>query len=342
MIKFFINTLIILLASPVIAQETRDVLFDSNDPLKLAFGISIKQIRDAKFDTVYFAHKLYFSGVSGKEDSIQMGVKRRGNFRLQKCYFPPLWIKIDKKKGMNTVFEGNRKLKLVMPCDSRLLSNDLIVREYLCYKLFQKITSESFKAKLVDIDFTELRGRKSKTFQLKGILIEDVSKTAKRLSGQVSKHAKVTPKALNDTCALRFDLFQLLISNTDFSKGFQHNSKLIYKNTKYVPLPYDFDMSGVVDAPYAVVSKVGENQLPIESVTERYYRGFCASKETTEFVRGEFISKEEQLSSLPDKLKGYLSDKDIEHLKSYLKEFFDILKNDNLFQREVLSKCRPR
>jgi hypothetical protein len=207
--------------------------------------------------------------------------------------------------------------------------------------LYEIITTDCFESRIVNVDFT-VRGKKTKTYQIKGILIEDVAKTAKRISGKVSTHPNVVPTALNDTAALRFDLFQLLISNTDFSKGYQHNSKLIYRNTEYIPLPYDFDMSGVVDAPYAVVSKVGEDQLPIESVTERYYRGYCASKETTEFVRGEFISKEEKLLSLPDKLKGYLSDKDIEHIKSYLKEFFDILKNDNSFQREVLSRCRPR
>lgn len=324
------------------AQEVQDVLFDNNQPLKLAFGISIRTIKDAKFDTVYFPEKLYFGDTTAREDSIKMSVKRRGNSRLELCHFPPLWIKIDKKQGDNTVFEGNRKLKLVMPCDSRELSNELIMKEYLCYKLYDQVTPYAFKSKLVDIDFTEKRGKKSRTFPVKGILVEDVAKTAKRFSAKVSKHPKVVPTALNDTAALRFDFFQLLIANTDFSKGFQHNSKLLYKDTRYIPLPYDFDMSGVVDAPYAVVSKVGNDELPIESVRERYYRGYCASNELTQMVRAEYLAKEDSILAVPDQLRGSLSDKEIDALKSYLKDFFDILKSDNLFEREVLRRCRAK
>jgi hypothetical protein len=342
MIKCIISALLQLAVFVAMAQDEKDILFDKNQPLKLAFSISIRTIKDAKFDTVYFPEKLHYGDSTTQEDSLNMAVKRRGNFRLQQCHFPPLWLKIEKKQSKNTVFEGNRKLKLVMPCDSRELSNELIIREYLCYKLYEQITPYAFKSKLVDIEFTEERGKKSKTYQLKGILIEDVSKTAKRFSAQVSQHASVIPKALNDTAALRFDLFQLLIANTDFSKGFQHNSKLIYQNTRYIPLPYDFDMSGVVDAPYAVVSKVGNNELPIESVRERYYRGFCATKEVTDMVRAEYLSKEEVILAVPNQLQGNLSAKQIDGLKSYLKDFFDILRNDNLFQREVLGRCRPK
>jgi hypothetical protein len=325
-----------------LAQQEKDALFDSNQPLKLAFGISIRTIKDAKFDTVYFPEKLYFSDSAGNKDSITMAVKRRGNSRLELCNFPPLWIKIDKTQGANTVFEGNRKLKLVMPCDSRELSNELIMKEYLCYKLYDQVTPYAFKSKLVDIDFTEKRGKKSKTYPIKGILAEDVAKTAKRFSAKVSKHPKVVPAALNDTAALRFDFFQLLIANTDFSKGFQHNSKLLYKNTRYIPLPYDFDMSGVVDAPYAVVSKVGNDELPIESVRERYYRGYCASNELTAMIRAEFLAKEDSILAVPEQFRGNLSNKEIDGLKSYLKEFFDILRNDNIFQREVVRRCRPK
>jgi len=331
-----------ILVVQVWAQADQDILFSTTDPLHIAFRLSIKTIKNEKFDTVYFKEKLYFDNIAGGSDSIDIGVKRRGNFRLQNCYFPPLWIKIDKKLSTNTVFQGHKKLKLVMPCDERSLSQELILREYLCYKLFDIITDDCFESRLVNVDFTEERGKKTKTYQIRGILIEDVAKTAKRISGKVSTNPSVIPADLNDTAALRFDLFQLLIANTDFSKGYQHNSKLIYRDTKYIPLPYDFDMSGVVDAPYAVVSKVGEEQLPIESVTERYYRGYCASKETTDFVRGEFISKKESLLAAPDELKGSLSDKEIEHLKSYLKEFFAILEKDNLFEHEVLSRCRPK
>ena len=99
-------------------------------------------------------------------------------------------------------------------------------------------------------------------------------------------------------------------------------------------------MSGVVDAPYATISQFNDEPLPISNVKERYYRGYCASGETTEFVRKEFLSNEEKLLAVPDELKGSLPDKQIKNLKIYLEEFFKILKNDSLFEVEVLSRCR--
>ena len=99
-------------------------------------------------------------------------------------------------------------------------------------------------------------------------------------------------------------------------------------------------MSGVVDAPYSVVSQVGDDKLPIDDVKERYYRGYCTSNEITQFVRHEFLSKEEKLMAVPDELKGMLSNKEIEVIKTYLEEFFEILKHDKSFESEVVSKCR--
>jgi hypothetical protein len=323
-------------------QVKTDALFTTTVPLDIGFSISIKTIKKSKADSVYFEEKLYYRNEAGGNDSVKIGLKRRGNFRLQQCFFPPLWIKINKKNGKNTLFEGNKKLKLVMPCNRNSESNDLILHEYLCYKLYEAITFYCFKSRLVNIDFTDEKGKKNQDYQLKGILIEDVDKTAKRCGGKAASTAKINAKALNDTCALRFDLFQLLIANTDWSKGFQHNSKLIYHHSKYIPLPYDFDMSGVVDAPYSVVSQVGAEQLPIENVRERYYRGFCASNETTQFVRNEFLLNEEKLLAVPDELKGSLSDKEIKNLKSYLEEFFEILKDDDQFGEQILSRCRPK
>ena len=57
MIKCIVSALLLLRAVVGTAQEVKDVLFDNNQPLKLAFGISIRTIKDAKFDTVYFPEK---------------------------------------------------------------------------------------------------------------------------------------------------------------------------------------------------------------------------------------------------------------------------------------------
>jgi hypothetical protein len=337
-----LSFIIALYFFPLLAfsQAGNDSLFDVQPPLDMAITLSIKHVGASKDDTAYLAHTLYYTGPSGTKDSIHVGLKARGNFRLRECYFPPLWITMKKKHVKNTLFKGNKKIKLVLPCHNANDNNELILKEYLCYKLYETITPYSFKTRLVNVNLTELRKKnKTKSFNLKGILVEDNGKAATRLQAKTVK-SNISRDALHDTAALRFDFFQFMIANTDWSAAYQHNSKLIYKNLNYIPLPYDFDMSGLVDAPYAVVSVVNGEQLPIANVTERYYRGTCRSPETTEFVRKEFLSKKDQLLSIPDILKGQLSDKEIRSLKNYLKEFFVILEDDNLFKSDIVERCQ--
>jgi hypothetical protein len=322
-------------------QPETDSVFSREEPMDIRLEISLKQMRNSTKDTSWVSDKLYYRNGSGSFDSIKIDLKGRGHFRLTECYFPPLWIKIDKKDAKGTAFDGNKKLKLVLPCKTYKEDNPLILREYLCYKLWEVISPYAFKTRLVNVDLTERGGKKNKNFQLKGILIEDLEKAAKRLNAEPKTDLKIAAWNLEDTNVLRFYMFQYLIANTDWSTTAQHNSKLILlPNRSYIPLPYDFDLSGVVNAHYAFVSLAGDVELPIENVRQRLYRGFCNPLGATQYVRVEIRAKEAALLSVPDLLKGQLDDKEISGIKSYLKEFFDILKSDYLFRDNILDKCR--
>ncbi|HEX4849703.1 MAG TPA: hypothetical protein VFV08_02800 [Puia sp.] len=322
------------------AQPGKDPLFDDQRPLHIGLTLSMKEIKKTKEDSIYIGHIMYYKDSSGNSDSIKVGLKGRGNFRLNTCYFVPLSIKIGKKDAKGTPFEGNKKLKLVLPCQNQKVKDILIVREFVCYKIYEEVTNYAFRSRLVNLDITELRGSKTRNFQTKGILVEDIDKIAKRFDAKPLKDMKITPSSFQDTASLRFDMFQLMISNTDWSKSLQHNTKVIYHQPYYIAIPYDFDMSGLVDAPYSTVSVVNGEQLPITSVRERYYRGDCRGKEITEFVRKEFIAKKEKYLSIPDQFKNELPEKEIRDMKDFLKYFFDILESDNLFERDVVERCK--
>src|SRR5688572_29876505 len=102
------------------AQPEADSLFSSPTPLDIRINISIRQLKDAKEakDTSWVSDKLYYRNSSGSYDSIKIDLKGRGHYRLTQCYFPPLWVKIKKKAAKATPFEGNKKLKLVLPCNA--------------------------------------------------------------------------------------------------------------------------------------------------------------------------------------------------------------------------------
>jgi hypothetical protein len=159
MIKKIISLQIIFIFSVtwLFGQTGFDSLFASATPLHLALSVSFDKVRNSKKDSTYLTEKLYYQNFSGVMDSIDVGIKGRGNFRLKECYYPPLWMKLKKGDAKGTVFEGNKKLKVVLPCDDRESSNALILREFLCYKLYEEISPYAFLTRLADIDLTELR-----------------------------------------------------------------------------------------------------------------------------------------------------------------------------------------
>ena len=322
-------------------QAKPNSLFVSQEPLDIGLNISIEHLKHSKGDSAWTSNMLYYRENAGLNDSIKVDLKTRGFNRLNQCYFPPLSIKIAKKDSKGTGFQGNKKMKLVLPCDYQKHNNALVLREYLCYKLYEVITPYAFKTRLVNVDLTEQRGKKTRNFKLKGFLIEDLEKLAKRCDAKAEEKKSIPPYGLQDTSALRFYLFELLIANTDWSTTAQHNAKLIQqRNGGYISLPYDFDLSGVVNAPYSFVSLDAGTELPIDKVTQRLYRGYCRAPGVTEFVRREMLSKEKELLSVPDLLKSELDDKEIKGIKKYLEEFFDILRNDFSFRTKVLENCR--
>ena len=183
-------------------------------------------------------------------------------------------------------------MKLVLPCRNSDEGEDYITKEYLAYKLYEVITPYHFKTRMLHIDYADVKKRKDKIYELRGFLIEDISKEAKRNDGKRLKN-KVHPLEQDAFAAIQNDFFQFLIGNTDFSSTNQHNEKLIYLkgNDAIIPIPYNFDMSGLVDASYAVVSQVQGEVLDITSVRQRLYRGVMRDPNIYEEVRQHYLSK---------------------------------------------------
>src|SRR5690348_193012 len=199
----------------VSAQEKQDRLFTATKPLDIALKVSISQVKDNTGDTLYEAHVFYYKDGKETYDSVKTEMKVRGKFRLENCYFPPLTVKFQKEDIKGTLLEGNKTLKLTIPCKAQSSANLLVVREYLCYKLYEIVTPYCMKARLVNLNFTEQDRKKEKNFQLKGIMREDADKMAKRLNGKMLGNLTATPNVLQDTADLAMSLFQYMISNTD-------------------------------------------------------------------------------------------------------------------------------
>ena len=331
--------LIHALSTRLAAQELKQaILFASQQPLSIRLDVSLSKIRKHTDDSTYLPIVIHYKTPEGLWDSIPASVRTRGHFRKKHCFFPPLRIKFKKKDTEGTLFGGTKSLKLVMPCQSSQTSNDLILKELLCYKLYEAASPYVFKTRLIDITLND-KGKNVKTHQLQGIFIEDDDATAKRYNAQVFEVAKFDPLRFQDTSSLRLDFFQYMIANTDFSTQFLHNIKVIQtKNGHFIPIAYDFDMSGVVNASYATY----DENLGIKSVRERYYKGYCRDEKVAQAVREDYVNREQSIIAVIGAFDTFFEPKEIEGLKKYLNEFFVTIKDDRAYSERLIGKCRSR
>jgi len=331
--------LALLLGSSIFAQveQKSDLLFENQDPLKLKLSYSNKVIRVETDDTTYVKTTMSY-WYNNNWNDLEVSLRARGNFRRSKCYFPPIKMKIKKSKAEGSLFEGNKNLKLVVPCLLQDEKNDNIIQEFIAYKFYEKISPYHFKTRMVEIEFSEVKKKKTIVHKLKGFLIEDDKRVADRFQGK-SFERYIHPKAMDNMTSIQNSIFQFMIGNTDFSVAYQHNGKLLYANKKIFPLPYDFDLCGLVDASYAIVNST----LGIKSVKDRKYRGFKRDENMVYEVRDQFLKNKSDFFNIVDAQESKFElSSEFESTKEFLLSFFDILEDKSTFDKQVIQNMRTK
>ena len=280
---------------------------------------------------------MVFSGNEIEEDTITARVRVRGNFRKKICYFKPMRLEIRKKQAQNTIFENNRKLKLVVPCQNEKNKDELVYKEFMAYKFFEELSDIHLKTQAVSLKIIELKNGKEIEHTMFAFLVEDDDKVADRHAIKKYPSRRMSPLAVKDSSAINFTLFSYMIGNTDWSLAYQHNTEMFFDGKRMIAVPYDFDHSGLVNAFYAKPNPM----LKISSVTERVYRGLCKrNPQTFNNMRNFYISKEESILNILNGFKENIEVKEFERLSKYINSFYGILKSDTEFKNKILSKCR--
>ena len=166
-----------------------------------------------------------------------------------------------------TVFEGVGSLKLGTHCAGDQEYEQYTLREYLAYRIFNLFTPRSFRARLAKA--THVDSSTGKTLAIRyAMFIESEADVARRLEGRVVQLPRTLFRDLDPETLTLMMLFEYMIGNTDFSIFALHNVRLVQDQARVLyPIPYDFDLSGVVNARYAVPDR----QLPIATVLDRLY-----------------------------------------------------------------------
>ena len=214
------------------------------------------------------------------DNVIDLQVRVRGKSRVAFCRFPPLRLIFPEGNADDTVFAGQGRIKLVTHCknDSVRAENN-ILDEYLAYRLLNVITGQSFRVRLLQLSYEDTDAKLNKLDrQYYGFLIESDQELAARSGGKAVDITGVRYPLLDPNQTALMYVFQYLIGNTDWSlltaDGADtccHNVDLIDVEGSLLPIPYDFDASGLVNAPYAIPNA----NLNLRRVTERRYRGYC-------------------------------------------------------------------
>ncbi|MBS1920809.1 MAG: hypothetical protein JST17_11200 [Bacteroidetes bacterium] len=265
-------------------------------------------------------------------------INARGITRKESCIVPP--IRLNFKHSSSDAMRSLHKLKMVCGCTNGSGDEQLALKEYLTYKIYNLITDLSFRVRLLHVTYNDSKG-KAKTYSQYGFLIEDVDPLAKRNKCKETQKIAFATESTNRDQMTLVALFEYMIGNTDWSVPNYHNIKLITlkaePNSLPIVIPYDFDYAGLVNAYYAVPAE----ELQLTSVTERAYRGFARSMEELEAAIKIFNDQKENIKNLIMNFEP-LSSRSKKEMMAYLEEFYKTINNKNSVESTFIKGARTQ
>ncbi|MBC7767623.1 MAG: hypothetical protein H7124_02445 [Phycisphaerales bacterium] len=284
----------------------------------------------------------------GQAERFEIEIAPRGFSRRTGgiCNFPPLRLNFDATRG--TFMQGQNRLKLVTRCRGGANYEQLTVLEYTAYRLYNEITPMSFRVRPVRVTYRDTEGRRREETQF-NFLVEDLDDVARR-NGEMAAldtlSGEVRSSQLDPNAAAAYGLFQYMIGNLDWDMvtghaGDEccHNSKLVAVSAEsrenVVPVPYDFDYSGFVNAPYAIPPE----SLNVANVRTRLYRGLCRHNEQAPAAAERIRGRRDAIYAVIDG-ETRLNDATRRSARRYIEEFFAVLDDPERFQRQIIQRCR--
>jgi hypothetical protein len=137
-------------------------------------------------------------------------------------------------------------------------------------------------------------------------------------------------------------VFEFFIGNTDFSpiagapdNECCHNYVLFGNDIgPLIAIPYDFDQSGIVDAPYAAPNE----RFRIRNVRQRLYRGRCANNGHVAASLHEFRDRRDAIYALVHEQEG-LESSMRERIVRYIDKFYDLTDEPRDVERQIINRC---
>jgi hypothetical protein len=302
---------------------------------ELFLTLDWKNLIRHKKDKEYVDATLYCKSLPGTTSPLQAKVRTRGHMRLNICEYPPLKVKLNKDILAEMNMSEFNEFDIVHPCEDIPAYTQLILREYLAYKLWELISPLHLRTQLVKLHYLDTDG--TAAFEPDyAFLVEDQEEFSARIEAKRIKVTTMHKGALNKEAMLRICLFQFMIGNTDWYVSNSHNLEFfgMPDNPLLQIVPYDFDYSGLVNAPYAA----HHESINLTSTTVRYYQGWCESMEEVNEQLTVFINNKQAILDLPKHIHG-LDERSIRYTTEFLQQFFDIIEHPKKLENQVMKHC---
>jgi hypothetical protein len=324
------------------ASAADNGLFASTEPLVLRLEAPFRTIQSTIEKPEYQDATLKFQDASG-ERSVAVRVRARGKSRREVCDFPPLFLNFKTSELVGTVFAGEDKLKLTTHCKINSSHDEYVQLEYLSYRALNLLTDLSLRARPVNVTYYDTQ-RTRVVAQRPGFFVEDEERFAERMGLQKIDVESIDRTRYDRDALGLVDMFEYFIGNTDWSalagpKGSHCCHNIVpYERADgmLVPVPYDFDSSGIVNVPYALP----DQRLRINSVRQRLYRGArCEPAADLEPRFAKFDAVRPQVFELFSTSSG-LEKGHAVSATSYVEAFFAVRADPKKVEREFRAGCK--
>lgn len=314
----------------------RQQFFLDDNLIEVVFTTDVKKLRNDKKVPTYqpATISMKFSDTLTITEPIR--VEPRGEYRKRNCDMASLMLNF--KNTSSPKLSPLKKLKFVGGCKTGSSFEELLLKEFLVYKIQNFLSPMSFRVRLLRVTYNDSK-EKVKSWTQYAFLIEDMDELTARNNCVEIKPKNFFTEATNREQMTFVNLFQYMIGNTDWSIPNLHNMKLMVpKNdtlARPYAVPYDYDYCGLVNAGYAVPSE----GLGIETVSERLYRGFPRGYDELQETIKTFKEKKESLMYYIEHFE-LCSTKCRKIMAGYLDDFYETLDNKKKVESIFIMNAR--
>jgi hypothetical protein len=341
--RFLFLPIFLICVGPVFGQEkvvSRKQFFLDTSVIEVVVRTDIKKLIRQKANPTLQPAKLTWKNADSSGDLQEaVRIRLRGNNRRENCNLASLMLDF-RVEGENSRLKNLKEMKWVAPCAKTQDGEQLVLKEYLIYKMYNQLTDKSFRVRLLRVTFED-ELEKQKSYTQYGFAIEHVDDLKKRVDCVEEKEKVYAAVQTNYDQTTLVSIFQYMIGNTDWSVPNYHNIKLLIPKdspqVKPYMVPYDFDYAGAVNAPYAAPDET----RPITKVTERYYMGLPRTFEMIKEVTDKFMLERPTFTGM---IRDWslLNNFHKNEMADFIAGFFEILESDKAIKLIFVDFYQPQ